>query len=246
MYTEKYISNEIIESFEKSIKEKGFIGDVFLSSDPDVTCLGLNVTIEWPFPETLRKKYRDFISRFEKYNKHIYFYPFENTHITLVTILNFKNHLQVSNEDRIIIDKIKITIVKSFFNLSSFLKGNGIGAFEIELGPPVLSSAAGIFPIINRTNEISIIRRKVNEILESLQIPLIACEVNTPPIIHSTFLRYNESINDFSDFQGEFEENAVLFEPEKILVKKILLTLETKPYMRDGKILHRLDLEEKE
>ncbi len=100
MYASKYLDKEIIDDNNDSIKRKGFVEDSFLSNDPDISCWGLNISITWPFLQHFRKKYGEFVSAFELFKSDVYFYPFENTHTTLLTIINFKKHQCLKQKER--------------------------------------------------------------------------------------------------------------------------------------------------
>jgi hypothetical protein len=63
-----------------------------------------------------------------------------------------------------------------------------------------------------------------------------------PGIIHSTVMRFRQPPPDLEKFLSAFDALAAETDFPPIQVGEILLTSETKPYMRAGEILRRFKL----
>jgi hypothetical protein len=116
-----------------------------------------------------------------------------------------------------------------------------IKPFRLEFGPPVLTRKAAILTAANPTGEIARIRQRATELLEAnheLRTKVVRGGLNVPGIIHSTIMRFKHAPRDMSGFDAAAKATP----PFAIDVKEIFLTTETKPYMREGEIIHRFPL----
>jgi len=233
MSPQPYLDKEILNKIREEVDLQGLKPDEILLNKADQPTYGLNLAIEWPFPDFLKEKYETLVKQLRKFDSNVYVYPFDNTHITLMTLVNFKNHFNPSKEEVVQINQLIPRIISA---CSCIL---GLRKFSIDIGAPVLSSKAGFFPINNPGGEILKIRKAV---LSSLTE--ILSEMSVPGIIHSTFLRFLKDFENTSLFVKEFDKIVTNFNLGKIVIDKILLTAETKPYMRSGKILHTFKLKD--
>jgi hypothetical protein len=55
-------------------------------------------------------------------------------------------------------------------------------------------------------------------------------------------MRFKSVPSDLARFVAEFEEAAGAAQPVEIMIEELLLTTETKPYMREGTVEHRFPL----
>jgi len=109
----------------------------------------------------------------------------------------------------------------------------------------VLTPKAAILPIADPSGEITRVRRDVISALEAdkeLHGKLARAGLNVPGIIHSTVMRFKAAPSDLARFAADFEQAARAAHQVEIMIDEILLTTETKPYMREGTIVHRFPL----
>jgi hypothetical protein len=66
--------------------------------------------------------------------------------------------------------------------------------------------------------------------------------LNVPGIIHSTIMRFKREPNDLPKLLADFDQVAATTEPFPLAIDELLLTTETKPYMRAGDIVDRFPL----
>ena len=120
-----------------------------------------------------------------------------------------------------------------------------IEPFRLEFQSPVLSRKAAILPVDNPSNEITRIRRRATQLLEDnkeLHEKLLRGGLNVPGIVHSTIMRLKKAPSNVPRFVAGFDAIAAATAPFAMTATEILLTTETKPYMREGQIVHRFAL----
>jgi hypothetical protein len=66
--------------------------------------------------------------------------------------------------------------------------------------------------------------------------------LNVPGIIHSTVMRFKSQPASVAKSVADFDAAVADVEPFPLTVAELLLTTETKPYMREGEIVHRFPL----
>jgi len=101
---------------------------------------------------------------------------------------------------------------------------------------------AAIIPISNSTGEIARLRAQALQLIErdpALNPELLARGLSTPQIIHSTVMRFRKEPRNPGRLIDDFHAIAATAPLGEIEVNEIVLTEETKPYMREGKVLHR-------
>jgi len=213
-----HLPKELMEKMAAGL-ESGFVTDPNCKRLDEAT-YGLNLTVCWPLP---------FKEMYEKIAKDlsedcVYVYPYEFTHVTIMTLVNFNKHFNSTEQE---ITELGLAIPSVIEAVNKVVKD--MNPFTLDFGKPVLTNNAGIIPILNKTGEIKRIRGV------ELDLP----EMNIPGIIHSTFVRFMETpekqafIEKFNNAVQAFGETTV---------SELLLTSETKPYMRSGEVLHRFVL----
>lgn len=232
-------------AMREEILRDGLLADKFLSQDPDVPTYGLNLACAWPFPASWRASYEKMAAQLRALGPEVYVYPFEFTHITLVTLVSFSRHL---NPPRALVSKLDAIIPQLLAVLAPLFDENSserVRSFDLQPQSPVLARGAGILPLLNPDGEVQRLRRRVVELLRghpALYEELNARGMNVPGIIHSTVLRLRQPPTDQCKFLAGFDEASASVGFPTLTVGEILLTSETKPYMRGGEILQRFHL----
>lgn len=226
----------IIEQIEyDEIREKGFVVDAFFSTDPDCPTYGLNIALAWPFPEVLKDAYEKLRRELIAFGDDVYVYPYESTHITVMTLVDFKKHLHPRAEEIEEIEQRIPTIVRRISDVLQKDLQRTIRPFEIEIGSPVLSRAAAYLPIANPSGEIFLLRNSIAPIMERD----LALNVGyNKDFIHATIMRFARLPDDQENFMDTFRNIAGQTHMGKAVIDEIYLTSETRPYMREGKKLH--------
>jgi hypothetical protein len=173
---------------------------------------------------------------------YVYVYPLWETHITILTFVNFGLHRR---PDATQLGELKACINPILELIRPLFAAREIGPFRLEFRPPVLTRKAAILPISNPSGQIAQIRQRAGQLLDGnkdLRDQLSRRGLNVPGIIHSTILRFKKAPRDPRQFTAGFDHAAAAAMPFAIEVNEILLTTETKPYMRSGEILHRFAL----
>lgn len=229
----------------EEIRRDGLVADRFLGNDPEVPTFGLNLACAWPFPDAWREGYEQMARKLSALGPWVYVYPFPCTHITLVTLVSFARHAHPAPE---LVETLKRRIPVITAKLSPLFAENSterIQPFTLQPQAPVLARGAGLLPMHNPDGEVARFRRRVTELIhanEPLHRELMECGFNVPGIIHSTVLRFVRPPADLERFLGAFDEIAAETKFPPMEVKEIVLTSETKPYMRGGEIVRRFTL----
>jgi len=234
-----------LAAMREEIRRDGLVADKFLSSDPDVPTFGLNLACAWPFPEAWREGYEKMARKFSALGPEVYVYPFPCTHITLVTLVNFARHTKPT-ADRVTALKGKIPeITATLSPLFTEPSPERIKSFLLQPQAPVLARGAGLLPMHNSDGEVVRLRRRVLGLLQTnvpLHRGLTECGFNVPGIIHSTVCRFMRPPEALERFLTQFDEIASETKFPPLEVKEVVLTSETKPYMRAGEVLLRFKL----
>jgi hypothetical protein len=239
------MSNDNSNRFDKQrreILEHGFIADAFLEADPDCPVFGLNLACAYPFPAGAEAAYTNMAERLARLDEAVFVYPFWETHITIMTFLNFSLHRHPSPAH---LAEMKSSIAPILQLLQSLFDRESLESFRLEFLPPVLTRKAAILPGANPSGEIQRIRERATQLLGAncpLHERLLHGGLSVPGIIHSTVMRLKKAPRDLPRLVAEFDAIAAATKPFGITVPEILLTTETKPYMRQGEILHRFPL----
>jgi hypothetical protein len=224
------LSEEKRNLFEKRIQEFGFIKDELVGKEIDKQVYGVNITCAWPLPVEIKETYEILCDKLKELEG-VYIYPYSQTHITILTIINFKKRLdqpkQVLNRDTIKVLTSKIKEV---------LKQKPI---QISIGSPILAREAASLPVYNPTREIDNMRKQAAGIL---RVNDIVYDLEIPDSIHSTILRFKEAPSDRTEFLRRFKQitKGCVFREGKI--NNICITEEIKPYMKEARILDKIEL----
>ena len=229
----------------EEILTQGLIADRFLASDADCPTFGLNLACAWPFPDALRAAYSPMAEQLAACSPGLYVYPFPFTHVTLVTLISFSRHVRSSSELVKALAGKTDEIIAALAPLFAENSTERIKSFTLQPEAPVLSRTAVILPLLNADGEVARLRQRVTELLQRhapLHCELVERGLNVPGIIHSTVARFAQTPPDLNEFLSTFDPIAASTKLPPIPVTEILLTSETKPYMRGGEILHRFKL----
>jgi hypothetical protein len=214
----------------------GFERDPLASEHADRRHYGLNITIAWPLPRELERTYGEFERHVRALDPGLYVYPFANTHITVVTAVSFKKYPEPSVEQIRDIDR-------AAEELGQFVVDNtsDIRPFSLETGTPVLASAAAYIPMQNPTGEIARIRERCLAFCRAKGG--VMADASAPEsMVHSTILRFRESPAAELTFADAFDAIAKRLDLGRIAIDRLLVTLETKPYMREGRVARSVEL----
>lgn len=220
----------------------GLLADKFLSGEPDVPTFGLNLACAWPFPEAWRAGYERLAQRLGALGDWLYVYPLANTHVTLVTLVSFARHIRPIPET---VHSLEARVPEIIAALSPLLAGDsrdGLKSFQLQPEPPVLARGAGILPLVNPDGEVQRLRASVRDLLQRnapLHRELVERGLNVPGIVHSSILRFRQPPPKLEQFLAAFDEIAAEVKFPPMDAGEILLTTETKPYMRGGEIRRR-------
>jgi hypothetical protein len=217
----------------------GVIVDEFLRHDAECPVFGFNLACAYPFPAAAAQFYRPIACSLAALDPGVYVYPDWETHVTIVTFVNFSLHRRP--------DASRLTQLESLLSpvieiLRPVLTGR---PFPLVINAPVLTPKAAILPITDPSGEITRIRRHVIAALEAdkeLHSKLSRAGLNAPEIVHSTVMRFKAAPADVARFAARFEEAAGTAHPVEIIIEELLLTTETKPYMRQGAVARRFPL----
>lgn len=227
------------------IRRDGLLADKFLNDDPEVSTFGLNLACAWPFPEAWRANYERLANRLGALGPWVYAYPFPFTHVTLVTLVSFARHVHPSPELVSVCEGEIPEIIAALGPLFAENSSERIKPFMLQPQALVLSRTAGIMPLRNPDGEVARLRERTMALLQrnaSLYRELTEHGLNVPGIIHSTVLRFRRPPQDLEEFLATFDDLAADRSFPPLEVGEVLLTSETKPYMRGGEILWRFKL----
>ncbi len=237
MYPEPYFDSKQWRRLQDQIAADGLTADPFMSTNPDLPVHGLNLAIAWPLP--MEAAYHELKERLETLGPEAYVYPYEFTHVTLMTLVNFKDHQNPSDEQRRLLADLAPEIVSVL--APAITNDLQLQPFNVDVGPPVLAPGAAFLPILNPTGEVARLRAMATEVLGPI---LTGHNVNVPGLLHSTFLRFYRRPASPGAFAQNFAATAPDLKLGAAAIDQILLTSETKPYMRGGEIIHRFELGE--
>jgi hypothetical protein len=213
--------------------------DEFLHNDPDCPVFGFNLACAYPFPGAAAQWYRRIAARLSELEPAAYVYPDWETHVTIVTFVNFNLHRRPDASRLAQLQALRKPVVEI---IRPVVAGR---MFPLVITRPVLTPKAAILPISDPAGEIGRIRREVIAALDGdrqLHGELSRAGLNVPGIVHSTVLRFKSAPANLRLFAAGFEEIAAGVQPVEMRIEELLLTLETKPYMREGRIEERFAL----
>ena len=200
---------------------------------------GFNLACAYPFPPSAARIYRPIAERLARLDPAVYVYPDWETHVTIVTFVSFYPHGHTEPERLAQLQSL-IEPVREL--IRPLLRGP---PFELVLEAPVLTRKAAIFPILDEAGAIVPIRQTVRAALaadKALHAELVRGGLNFPGIVHSTIMRFKSEPANLAKFLADFDEAAATTEPFTLNINELLLTTETKPYMRAGEVVYRFPL----
>ncbi len=223
----------------REIQQHGIVVDAFLATEPNTPVFGFNLACSWPFPATAARFYRPLAERLAALDQAVYVYPDWETHVTILTFVNFSLH---NNPEPERLAQLQSLLDSVRALLRPLLRRP---AFKLMLGQAILTRKAAILPISDPTGAIAEIRQTVSAALaadKNLHAELVRAGLNVPEIIHSTIMRFKSQPRDLARFLKDFDQAAATAEPFALQIDELLLTTETKPYMRAGEIVERIPL----
>jgi hypothetical protein len=209
-----------------------------LRADPvvgrlEAPVLGLNVAFAWPLPAAFHGEYERLHAALAALDPGVYVYPYERTHVTVSTLVSFRRFPDPSPAQEAALAALLPGIAEALDAAA-----RGVGEIAIDVGPPVLVRPAAFLPILNPGGEVRRIRERLRESLGG--VPDL--DLSMPAAVHSTVLRFRQAPADAQAFRERFHEIAAGVRFGPALVRELLVTTETRPYMAGGAIVHRTTL----
>lgn len=239
-----YFTPSRLRAQRREIEHDGLAADPFLANDANCPVFGLNLTCAFPFPPSARRSYSDLARQLARLSKNLYVYPLWETHVTVVTFVNFSLFRRPSAPQ---LAELLSWVAPTIDVVRPLFEKQGVAPFELEFRQPILTRKAIILPIANPGGEMAAIRRRVSQLLagnQGLREKLRENGLNFPGIIHSTIARWKKTPRNARAAIARFDAIAKAAPPFSIRVEEMLFTTELKPYMRGSKILHRFALRE--
>jgi len=216
------LDDEEQRSLRAQIAAQGFQTDPLAASD--TPSWGLNLACGWPLPVD-PGAYQQLAAGLAALDPGLVVYPHVQTHITLLTLVSFKEHLAPSPERQRALEEV-IPLVNAVVGPVA----RGLAPFDLELGPPALSPRAVFLPIHDPAGAVAGFRRQVLPALRALS-PLFQ-RIQPPRAVHSTVARFRAAPGP--DFPQRFDRWAGDRALGPLRVTSLLVTTETRPYMRGG------------
>ncbi len=227
-----------LKEMRDEICSEGFAADKFLANQPDCPVFGVNLACLYPFSPEVKETYERLSAQLGSADAGVYVYPMSETHVTIATFVNFAQHVSPTSERLAELNLLKDQLAAALQNASA-----GIYPFDLWMESPVISRKAAILPLSDPNNAIAEIRKRVvDNLAPSLRTRLETLGLNIPPLVHSTIMRFKKVPEDPQRFLSRFDEISRDVPRLKMTVNEIYITTETKPYMREGKIIHRFPL----
>jgi hypothetical protein len=208
----------------------GFIADSWVRRI-DEPVLGLNLAFAWPLPSHLQQPYEALAARLQALDPGVYVYPYAHTHVTVATLVSFKEHADPGGAEQARILGMVPEIARRLTPILS-----GIAGFNIDVGAPLLVAEAAYLPIQNASGEVLRVRAALGATLHELCTPRI------PQAIHSTVMRFRRAPAHPELFRSTFDAVAQGAGLGRARINELLITTETRPYMAAGSIAHRFRL----
>jgi hypothetical protein len=230
-----YIDSLALEAHRAEVMERGFERDPLVGENADRPYAGLNLAVAWPLPRAIEPAYLDFERRTRAIDEGIYVYPFATTHVTVLTAVNFKLYPDPTPD---FLQPLEAAAAA----LGDFVREatTDMAPFALDIGSPVLARVAAFLPIRNPTGEIDRLRERALAFCR--EAGGILADASAPTTIHSTILRFRDLPRDPAAFARAFTEVANTFHPCRVLVDRVLVTFEMKPYMRAGSVASSIAL----
>jgi hypothetical protein len=219
-------------ALRQEIERDGFEADPLVVEGEWVRTWGLNLAVGWPLPVD-RRAYEPMADGLRALDPGLFVYPYEQTHITVLTLVSFKEHLSPSAEEERGLATL-IPVVRE--TVDPIVRGFRL--FPLEIGAPVLSRRAAFWPIDDPTGAAARLRQQVLPAVRACAPVFERCQ--PPRAVHSTLARFRTVPGP--GFLERFERWAQGRALGPITIGDLLLTAEPRPYMRAGEVLVRWPL----
>lgn len=212
--------------------------DVLLANSPDLDTFGLNLACAWPLPDAMRSAYEALAGRLASIDTGLYVYPFPTTHVTAMTLVSFMDYPEPTEHQRARLRTLAqkvATMLDSFFEAA---REDHIRPIVVRIERPYLARGAVILPMADILGEMARLRASVGAVLEGVS----ELRLKIPGIVHSTIGRFTRVPADPVRFRQRFAEVTQDVDFGTITFGEVLLTAETRPYMRRGDVIARFAL----
>jgi len=225
----QFLDAQELEALRNEIETAGFAPEPLVDEHADRACIGLNLAVGWPLPSPLDDAYAELAARVASIDAALYVYPYTTTHVTVLTAVNFKRYPNPTIETVQSVDEAAEAL--GDFTTQALL---GVPPFELEVGSPVLARPAAFFPMNDQAGAMATLRQAALSFCRTRGG--ILRNASAPRAVHSTFLRFRRAPAEPTAFARAFDEVAKSFVPTRMTIDRVLVTLETKPYMRAGRV----------
>jgi hypothetical protein len=165
---------------------------------------------------------------------HLFVYPYPQTHVTVLTLVSFKEHVEPSPEEVGAVETVVPLVAEIVAPVV-----RGMRPFPLALGTPRLTPQAVYLPIQDETGAVARVRGAVLPALRAASPLLRDCR--PPPAVHSTIARFAAAPN--SDFAARFDRWAAEGRAlGPVTIDAVLVTTETRPYMKEGRVVKAFPL----
>jgi hypothetical protein len=221
------LDDEERAALRQEIAAHGFEADPFVAVEPWARTWGLNLAVAWPLPVD-RGAYQGLAEGLAALDPGLFVYPQAQTHITVLTLVSFKEHVEPSGEEL-----RPLAALIPIVNEVVAPLARGFGPFELELGTPELSRRAAFVPVRDAAGAVARFRAEVLPALRARSPAFERCQA--PRAVHATLARFRTAPGPA--FQRRFEVWAKDGALGPIWVSAMLVTTETQPYMRQGEVV---------
>jgi hypothetical protein len=214
-------------ALRREIAAHGLEADPFVVDGPWVPTWGLNLAVGWPLPVD-RPAYRALAGGLAALDPALYVYPHPQTHVTVLTLVSFKDHVDPSAPQIAALEALIPAVDAAVAPIA-----RALGPIELEIGAPVLARRAVFLPIADPAGALARFRQQV---LPALRACSPAFDRGQPPrAVHSTLARFRAVPGP--GFERRFDDWALGRALGPMRVDAMLMTTETRPYMRAGEIV---------
>jgi hypothetical protein len=239
MLASDFFTSSRLKEMRDEIDREGFVADKFLANQPDCPVFGVNLACLYPFPPEIRLAYENLSEQLVGIDPGVYVYPLWETHVTIVTFINFAQHISPTPQ--------RVAGLQDLMTrVAAQIEREVVGEpFDLWMEQPVIARKAAILPLSDPSGAITRIRNRVTDSLArdpSLRTSLEAVGLNVPPLVHSTIMRFKKVPEDARVFLSKFDEIARGVPRLPMRIDEVYITTETKPYMREGKICFRFPI----
>ena len=218
----------------EAVVKNGLESDPFVCLEVRPRAYGLNVALGWPLPSSLRENYLSLAAKLEALSPDLYVYRYSQTHVTVMTLVNFKLHVEPGQAERTSTDSLARHVAQTMRRLHQSWR-----PFVLDFTTVVMSRQAVFIPIGDEAGGVERIRK---DIVTALEGDDLAMELQVSPAVHSTVARFRRVPSELVSFLRSFDEIALETNLGAVTVDEIVLTAETKPYMEEGHVIDRFSL----